>query len=86
VAIPAASPTASRPAPGTATEVAEQPHHAHHPHQALWSWRRWAVAIVSLALLAVAVRAEVPLIGESARSFGRLRWPPVVWAVLAETG
>jgi putative heme transporter len=52
----------------------------------LWSWRRWAVAIVSLVLLAVAVRAEVPLVGKSINSFGQLRWPPVVWAVLAETG
>jgi uncharacterized membrane protein YbhN (UPF0104 family) len=44
------------------------------------------LAIVSLALLAVAVRAEVSLVGKSIGSFGHLRWPPVVWAVLAETG
>jgi putative heme transporter len=37
-------------------------------------------------LLAVAVRVEAPMIGESIRSFGQLRWRAVVWAVLLETG
>ena len=44
------------------------------------------MAIASLASLAVAVHAELPMIGESVRSFPRLQWPPVVFAVLAETG
>jgi hypothetical protein len=38
-----------------------------------------------LALLAVAVRAEWPMLRESMHSFAHLRWRPVLFAVLAET-
>lgn len=62
------------------------PERPHHAHPALWSWQRWALGIVCLVLLAVAVRAEGPMFGESVRSFGHLRWRPLVFAVLAETG
>ncbi|HEY5399838.1 MAG TPA: hypothetical protein VIL16_31075 [Trebonia sp.] len=55
-------------------------------HRAWWSWRRWAVGVASVGLLAVAVLAERPLLGESIHSFGHLHWLPVFWAVVAATG
>ena len=51
----------------------------------MWSWRRWAVGIVCVVLLAVAVHVEGPMLTESIRSFGHLRWRFVVWAVLLQT-
>jgi uncharacterized membrane protein YbhN (UPF0104 family) len=60
---------------------------AGHPlHRALWSWRRWALGIACVGLLAAAVLAERPLLGESIHSFTRLRWQPLFWAVVAEIG
>ena len=54
------------------------------PHRAWWSWRRWAVGVAAVALLAVAVLAERPLLGESIHSFTHLRWLPVFWALVFE--
>ena len=60
---------------------------AGHPaHRALWSWRRWAVGVAAVGLLAVAVLAERPLLGESIHSFTHLRYGPLFWAVVAEIG
>jgi len=59
------------------------------PGSARWtprSWRFWATAVACVALLAVAARAGGPMIAESVHSFAHLRWRPVVFAVLAETG
>jgi putative heme transporter len=54
--------------------------------RAVWSsWRRWALGLVCLALLALAVRAEGPMLSESIYSFAHLRWRPFVLAVAAET-
>jgi uncharacterized protein (TIRG00374 family) len=58
----------------------------HPAHRALWSWRRWAVGVAAVGLLAVAVLAERPLLGESIHSFTHLRWQPLFWAVVAEIG
>ena len=55
-------------------------------HRALWSWRRWAVGVAAVALLAVAVLAERPLLGKSVQSFTHLRYLPLFWAVVAEIG
>ena len=52
-------------------------------HRALWSWRRWAVGVAAVGLLAVAVLAERPLLGESIHSFTHLRWLPVFWALVS---
>jgi putative heme transporter len=51
----------------------------------LWSWRRWAAGILGVILLAVAVRAEGPMVSKSIDSFGHLHWRPLVYAVLFET-
>jgi uncharacterized membrane protein YbhN (UPF0104 family) len=51
----------------------------------MWSWRRWAVGIVCVVLLAVAVHVEGPMLTESIHSFAHLRWRFVIWAVLLET-
>jgi hypothetical protein len=51
----------------------------------MWSWRRWAVGIVCVVLLAVAAHVEGPMLTESIRSFAHLRWRFVVWAVLLQT-
>jgi putative heme transporter len=59
---------------------------AHPAHRALWSWRRWALGMAAVGLLAVAVLAERPLLGESIHSFTHLRWLPLFWAVVAEIG
>jgi hypothetical protein len=59
---------------------------AHPSHRALWSWRRWAVGVAAVGLLAVAVLAERPLLGESIHSFTHLRYLPLFWAVVAEIG
>jgi putative heme transporter len=56
------------------------------PHRVWWSWRRWAAGVAAVGLLAVAVLAERPLLGESIHSFGHLRWLSVFWAVVAEIG
>ena len=56
------------------------------PHRGLWSWRRWALGVACVGLLAVAVLAERPLLGESIHSFTHLRWLPLFWALVAETG
>jgi putative heme transporter len=53
-------------------------------HRALWSWRRWAVGVAAVGLLALAVLAERPLLGESIHSFTHLRWLPVFWALVFE--
>jgi len=59
--------------------------HASHPsHRALWSWKRWAVGVGAVGLLAVAVLAERPLLGESIHSFTHLRLLPVFWALVFE--
>jgi len=58
----------------------------HPAHRALWSWRRWAIGVAAVALLAVAVLAERPLLGESIHSFTHLRYLPLFWAVMAEIG
>jgi uncharacterized protein (TIRG00374 family) len=50
----------------------------------MWSWRRWAVGIVCVVLLAVAVHVEGPMLTESIHSFAHLRWRFVIWAVLLE--
>ncbi len=76
---PPASPASAATPDGGA--AADQP-----PHRGLWSWRRWAVGVAAVGLLAVAVQAERPLFGESIHSFGHLRWPPLFWAVVAEIG
>jgi putative heme transporter len=55
------------------------------PYRSLLSWRRWAVGIACIVLLAVAVHAEGPMLSESVHSFAHLRWRPVVLAVAAET-
>ena len=55
-------------------------------HRALWSWRRWAVGVAAVGLLAVAVLAERPLLGESIHSFTHLQYLPLFWAVAAEIG
>jgi uncharacterized membrane protein YbhN (UPF0104 family) len=49
------------------------------------SWKRWVAGIACTILLAVAVRAEWPLVAGSVGSFAHLRWRPVVFAVAAET-
>jgi hypothetical protein len=54
--------------------------------RALRSWRRWAVGLSCAALLAVAARAEKPMIAESVRSFAHLRWASLLLAVAAEAG
>jgi putative heme transporter len=60
---------------------------AGHPsHRAWWSWRRWAVGVAAVGLLAVAVLAERPMLGESIHSFAHLRYLPLFWAVVAEIG
>jgi hypothetical protein len=59
--------------------------HADHPaHRALWSWKRWAVGVAAVGLLALAVLAERPLLGESINSFSHLRWLPLFWALVFE--
>lgn len=55
-------------------------------HRAWWSWRRWAVGVAAVGLLAVAVLAERPLLGESIHSFTHLRYLPLFWAVVADIG
>jgi uncharacterized protein (TIRG00374 family) len=67
-------------------DAAQGPGHPGPSHRALWSWRRWAVGVLCVVLLGVAVRAEAPMIAESVRSFAHLRWVPLVLAVAAETG
>jgi putative heme transporter len=62
----------------------EEPPPSHH--RAWWSWRRWAVGVAAVALLAVAVLAERPMLGESIHSFTHLRYLPLFWAVVAEIG
>jgi uncharacterized protein (TIRG00374 family) len=52
----------------------------------LWAWRRWAIWIICVLLLAVAIRAEAPLVAKAIRSFGHLRWGAVAGAVALETG
>ena len=69
------------PLPGPGPGSAQPPH-----HRALWSWRRWAVGMAAVALLAVAVLAERPLLGESINSFTHLQYLPLFWAVVAEIG
>ena len=69
------------PLPGPGPGSAQPPH-----HRALWSWRRWAVGMAAVALLAVAVLAERPLLGESIHSFTHLRYLPLFWAVVADIG
>jgi putative heme transporter len=68
--------------PPDSGSVAARPPH----HRALWSWRRWAVGVAAVGLLAVAVLAERPLLGESIHSFTHLRYQPLFWAVVAEIG
>ena len=53
-------------------------------HRALWSWRRWAVGVAAVGLLALAVLAERPLLGESIHSFTRLQYLPLFWALVSE--
>jgi putative heme transporter len=67
------------PPPGSGPEAVTPPH-----HRAWWSWRRWAVGVAAVGLLAVAVLAERPLLGESVHSFTHLRWLPVFWALVFE--
>jgi putative heme transporter len=69
------------PLPGPGPGPVQPPH-----HRALWSWRRWAVGMAAVALLAVAVLAERPLLGESIHSFTHLQYLPLFWAVVAEIG
>ena len=56
----------------------------HPAHRALWSWKRWAIGVAAVGLLAVAVLAERPLLGESVHTFTHLRWLPVFWALVFE--
>jgi putative heme transporter len=49
------------------------------------SWRPWAVGVIGVILLAVAVHAEEPMIAGSVHSFAHLRWRPLALAVAAET-
>jgi hypothetical protein len=51
----------------------------------LWAWRRWAIWIICVLLLAVAIRAEAPLVAKAIRSFGHLRWGAVAGAIALET-
>jgi uncharacterized membrane protein YbhN (UPF0104 family) len=55
-------------------------------HRGWWSWKRWALGVACVGLLAVAVLAERPLLGDSIHSFTHLRWLPLFWALVFETG
>ena len=55
-------------------------------HRGWWSWKRWALGVACVGLLAVAVLAERPLLGDSVHSFTHLRWLPLFWALAFETG
>jgi hypothetical protein len=44
------------------------------------------LGLICLGLMAVAVRAEGPMFSESIRTFGHLRWRPLVLAVLVWSG
>lgn len=88
-----AEPGAGRPAPapryGNTSDDADAAPLSAGPaakRRAVWSsWRRWALGLVCITLLAVAVRAEGTMFSESIHSFAHLRWRPVVLAVAAET-
>jgi putative heme transporter len=54
-------------------------------HRSLAPWQRWALGVVAVVLLAVAVHAEGPMLSESIHSFAHLRWRRVVFAVAFET-
>jgi len=55
-------------------------------HRGWWSWKRWAAGVACVGLLALALMAERPLLGESIHSFGSLRWLPLFWALVFEIG
>jgi putative heme transporter len=67
----------------TASGPAATPEPAIRPR---WTWKRWVLLVVAAALLAVAVRAEEPMLTGSVHSFAHLRWRPVFFAVLCEIG
>jgi uncharacterized membrane protein YbhN (UPF0104 family) len=48
-------------------------------------WARWVLVVICAVLLAVAVRAEGPMVAKSIGSFGHLRWRPLIFAVAMET-
>jgi putative heme transporter len=60
-----------------------------HPppaRRALGSWRRWALGVAAVVLLAVAVHTEGTMLTDSIRSFAHLRWKALAFAVVFEIG